>query len=120
MALRQLPQATEERDRAVTVEQNTESVGSTGFPLDTWSTLATNYWCSKQDLVGKERFEQGQQSAPFATKWVGSYRADMDPELVDVPRLRRIVYQGRRYDITAASMVGMKETIQYMTIARMG
>ncbi len=120
MALRQLPQATEERDRAITIQTATESVGSTGFPIETWSTLATPYWCSKQDLVGKERFAQGQQSAPFETKWVGSYRADMDPELIDVPRLRRFLYQGRTYDITAASMVGMKETIQYMTIARMG
>lgn len=120
MALRQQSQATEERDRAVTIEEMTESKGSTGFPLESWSTLVENYWCSKHDRTGQERFAVGLQTSPMFTNWVGSYRADMDPELLDVTKLRRLVYKGRQYDIIAAKQVGMKESIEYQTIARMG
>lgn len=120
MARRNHPMESGERDRAVTIQQQAESAGASGFPVDTWSTLATPYWCSKQDVSGKERFTADQLSAPYTTRWEGGYRADMDPELVDVPKTRRLVYQGRAHDIVAASMIGRKEGIELLTLARNG
>ena len=46
-----------------------------------------------------------------------SYIASMDPELVDVPKLRRLVYQGRTYEIVHAAMIGRREGIEFLTIA---
>jgi hypothetical protein len=123
MALKQQPDVTEERDRAITIEQMTATTGSTGFPVDVWSDLTTAqrpYFAKKQDSEGMEKFEDGHLSAPLRTTWVGSYRADMDPELVDVPKLRRFRYKSRRYDIVSATMIGLKQTIRYITISRLG
>lgn len=41
----------------------------------------------------------------------------MDPDLVDVPKKRRLSYQGRIYDITSASVEGRKEAIRLTTLA---
>lgn len=120
MARRQYPQESGERDRAVTVQQLTESAGASGFPVETWSTLVSPYWVKKMDASGRERFGSGQLSAPFDTRWEGAYHPDLDPETVNVAKTRRLVYQGRPYDIVAASMIGMREGIEFLTLARMG
>ena len=123
MALTQQPDVTEERDRALTIQSLTPTTGSTGFPVDVWTNLTTAqkpYYAKKQDTQGNEKFEEGHLSSPLRTTWVGSYRPDMDPDLVDVPRLRRFLYKNRKFDIVSATMVGLKQTIRYITIARLG
>lgn len=107
-----------ERDRAVTVQQITESTGSSGFPVDTWSTLVSPYWCSKQDIGGRERFTASQLSSQYDTRWEGPYLASLDPELVDVTKERRLVYQGRVHDIVFASQIGRREGIEFLTLSR--
>lgn len=104
------------RDRQVTVQQLTESVGSANFPVETWSTLRTE-WAEKTDVRGRERLMNGQNAAAFDSRWCLGYSPEMDPELVDVPKKRRLVYQGRAYDIVAAVMVGRRDGIELMTIA---
>jgi len=103
------------RDRSVTIQQLAESVGGSNYPVGTWSTLTTA-WMRKRDLKGWERFKAAQVSAPAETLWEMGYRPDMDPDLVDVPKTRRLVYEGRIYDITAASQIGRREGVELMTL----
>lgn len=112
------PMSSSERDRYVTIQQLTESAGSSGYPVETWTTLV-NAWMSKRDVSGRERFAAGQISAPFDSRWEMNYRGDMDPELVNVAKLRRLNYQGRTYDIVAASQIGRRAGIELLTLAKM-
>jgi hypothetical protein len=70
----------------------------------------------KLDTKASERFVAGQLSGEATTQWEMGYRADMDPELVDVTKKRRLVYQGRIYDITSASQIGRREGMELLTI----
>lgn len=110
------------RDRPVRVEQRPsgDTVDGSGFPTDNgegWTILSDPEWMHKRDLGGTERFHAHQASSPADTAWTMSYRSDMDPDLVDVPKLRRLVYQGRTYDIVAASQIGLREGVELMTLA---
>lgn len=103
-------------DREVVIQQLTESAGSSGFPVESWSALDT-VWMEKMEVRGSERFRAAQLSAPIETRWQMQYRDDMDPDLVDVPKKRRLLYQGRSYDITSATEIGRQEGIELMTLA---
>ena len=107
-----------ERDRYVLVQQRstTDTGDSSGFPSETWTTL-TNLWMSKQELKGSERYMAQQLSGSIVTRWESAYLESMDPELVDVVKLRRLVYKGRAYDITSADQIGRREGIEFMTLA---
>ena len=106
-----------QRDRAVTIQQLTEGVDASGAPTETWTTLVTPVWMRKRDLRQDERFKASQLSAPVETMWEMPYRTDMDPESVDVPKTRRLLYQQRTYDIVGASQIGRREGIELMTLA---
>lgn len=109
-----------ERDRFVTIQQLTESIGESGFPVETWTSLC-GAWARKVDIIARERFTRTDQlAAQQQTVWELNYRPDMDPDLIDVPKKRRLVYQSRIYDITVASMIGMKEGVEVQTIAKVG
>lgn len=106
-----------ERDRLVTIQQrnDVDAVDDAGAPLETWTPLAQAY-AAKLDMRGQERLAASQMAAQYDTRWLIGYRADMDPELVDVPKLRRVVYKGRAHDITEALMIGRRDGIELMTI----
>jgi len=70
--------------------------------------------------TGDERFRAEQFSAQAMTHWEMEYRDDMDPELVDVPKQRRLNYLGRIYNITAARQIGRQEAIELDTQAKVG
>lgn len=104
------------RDRRVTIEQlTTESAGG-GFPTEGWTTLADE-WMNKRDLAADERFVANQVSAFADTEWHLAYRADMDPDLIDVQKLRRLVYQGRTFDVVSGSNIGRERGIELLTLA---
>lgn len=105
-----------ERDTYVTIQRLTDSEGTSGFPVETWTSLAS-VWMRKMDASGSERFRASQLAASVDTQWEMGYRADMDPDLVDVPKHRRLVYQGRIYDITFASQIGRREGVELITVA---
>lgn len=108
------------RDRLVVIEYvppPVDDTGTSGFPVDTWVPLGSPVWMEKADIAAEERFRAGQISAPFQTRWEMPFRADMDPEVVNVPKLRRLVYRGRTYDITAANQIGRREGIELLTVA---
>jgi len=104
------------RDRTITIQQLTDSVGSSGAPVEGWSTLV-EMPASRLDISGQERFRAGQESAAIDTVWEINYRADMDPELVDVPKKRRIVTGGRYHDIVAARQSERRKLIELVTLA---
>lgn len=101
------------RNKLVTIEQLTESAPN-GFPVETWSTLTTA-WMARRDDLGSERFTASQEAASTETYWHMSYLDDMDPELVDVPKRRRLSYQGRFFDIISASIIENRQGIELLT-----
>ena len=103
-------------DREVTIQQLTDSVGASGFPVETWSWL-DDVWMARRDPRGYELLRAGTLSGAMQTVWTLQYREDMDPELVDVAKKRRLVANGRSYDITSGSVLGRGDGIELVTIA---
>jgi len=118
MASRVAPMEAGERDRYVTIQRLVET-DEPGFPTEHWEDLA-QMWAAKIDVLGRERFHAEQLSARYDTRWEVNYRADLDPDLVDVANERRIVYQGRVYDVVAGSMIGRKAGVELMTLSKVG
>lgn len=103
-------------DREVTIQALTDGAGTSGFPVETWADLCT-VWMQRMETRGSERFRAAQLSAPIETRWQMHYTAEMDPDLVDVPKKRRLVYSGRVYDITSATALDRQVGIELMTLA---
>jgi SPP1 family predicted phage head-tail adaptor len=114
-----IPMEAGERNRRVLIQQLTDSQGDSGYPIETWSTLAIE-WMRKMDLSLAERFKASQLAASVETQWEMPYRSDMDPELVDVQKTRRLLYENRVYDITGGSVIGRREGIELLTLAGSG
>lgn len=106
-----------QRTCRVLIEQLTETTGTTRFPKETWSTLVDGEYMSRLDLRADERYAGAQESAFKETQWHLAYRSDMDPDLVDVPKTRRISYLGRTYNIRSASLIGNKQGVELITLS---
>lgn len=104
-----------QRTRYVLIQQVEDATAQ--FPQ--WITLAYA-WMSRDDMAAAEQFASDQKSAFGMTEWHMAYREDMDPERVDVPAVRRLVYAGRTYDIQKASPMGWHQDISLITLARVG
>lgn len=106
------------RDRYVTVQQRneTDAVGASGAPVESWTTVDQVYM-HKRDTTGRERFAAAQLSARVEVRFEMAYRTTLDPDLVDVPKGFRLVYQGRIFDITSACHLGRQEGIEFLTVA---
>jgi head-tail adaptor len=115
-----IPMEPGERNKAVTIQQLTESTATSGFPKESWSTLVTPVYMRKLDTRGDERFKADQIAASYQTQWEMGYRTDMDPELVDVAKKRRLVFQSRVHQIVMGSVIGQREGIELLTIAGSG
>jgi hypothetical protein len=120
MAQRRTPIEAGELDRVVTLQQRgaSDAVDSAGAPVETWTTLAANIPACKRDVRGGERFMAEQLAASFDTRWEIHWRTDMDPDTVDVPKLRRVLHGSRVYDIVYASEIGRREGIELSTLAK--
>ena len=106
-----------QRDSYVTIQYLVSAVpGSTRFPVETWESLALE-WMARTETRANERFAASTETASTETVWEMAYREDMDPDLVNVPAHRRLVYQGRVYDITAGSQIGRQQGIELLTVA---
>ena len=68
------------------------------------------------DLTGWERERASQVSSGYDVEWEINYRCDMDPELVNVPKTRRLKQGDRYMDIVAAVIVGRKAGIRLQTM----
>jgi hypothetical protein len=114
-----VPMEPGERDRAVTVQQLTETIVN-GVAKESWTTLVSPVWMRRQGMKAHERFAVDQNKGAADTQWEMGYRPDMDPELVDVVKKRRLLYQGRVYDITGADLIGRFEGIELVTLSGSG
>jgi head-tail adaptor len=109
------------RDRRILLQQLTATQGGSGFPVETWTDLAT-VWANKFEpppFFHYERFESNadQELASYETIWTIPYMPSMDPELVEVPKRRRIIVKNRVHDIVAAQETGRRREIQLSTLA---
>ena len=106
------------RDRWVTIQARPDDyTAPSGFPVDaTWTDLAT-VAMARADVELSEIEQGNQQIAAATVQWQMPYMADMDPERVDVAKLRRLVYLGRCFDILGAIPIGRAEAIGIVTEA---
>jgi head-tail adaptor len=97
------------RDRLVTIQALTDTIDDAGVPLETWADLSPAEWMWKQDALSRERaaerFDAAQWAAHTYTEWELGYRADMDPEVIDLPKRRRLRFRDRTYDIVQAAVL---------------
>lgn len=103
------------RDKPVRIESVATSADP-GYPVQTVATLADPVYMSRLDQRADERLAAQQDAASIETVWQMPYRLDMDPDRVDVPATRRLVYLGRVYDIVSAVMIGRTD-IELHTLA---
>lgn len=113
-------QSTGLRDQLIALIPVTQSRGASGFPVETDETPSLTLWAYREDLSGSERFVSSQLSAPFTARWIVPFADVIDPDLVDVPKAFVLEHKGRRHDITAAVVVGRRDQIELMTLARKG
>ncbi len=102
----------------VTLKQRpaVDAVDSSFTPTDAPFTTLAHDWAEKVEMDGDEAFKANQLSTPYTTIWRLRYRADMDPELLDVTKLRKLVYQSREEDIVSASVIGRRDEIELHTL----
>jgi hypothetical protein len=106
------------RDRWVTIQTRPDDqVSASGFPVDaTWADLAT-VAMTRVDLEADELERGNQQLAAGTIRWEMPYMVEMDPETVDVTKLRRLFYLGRCFDIIGAVPIGRAEGVALLTEA---
>lgn len=100
-----------------------DAVDTSGTPVENFTDMLPKVWMAKKVVSEGERFAErfaaNQLSARVWTEWNMPYQANMDPDAIDVPKLRRLVYQGRVYDIASAHLDPTYEgkAIRMLTIA---
>jgi SPP1 family predicted phage head-tail adaptor len=104
------------RDKFVTIQSMTASVGTSRAPVETWADLAS-VWAFKRDVGGRERFTANQVSAPYDSYFELPFSDAWDPDVVDVPKTRRLVYRGRVYDIVSAQKIGRRDGVAIDTLS---
>lgn len=103
------------RTLPVRIDQMVETISDSGFPVETWSELHRLTWMERIDLSAMERMAARQIDAVYDTRWRMPYQRDMDPDLVDVAKFRRLVYADRVHVVTTARVIGMKRQIELET-----
>jgi hypothetical protein len=100
-----------------------DAADAAGYPSEAFTSLSPGVWMSQQEATtfdrSAEQFEAGQITTRTYTEWRMPYRPDMDPDRVDVPKQRRLLYRSRVYDITQAVLID-RHQIKLTTLARVG
>lgn len=106
------------RDTSVAIQHLTaEPTTGSGYPMETWVTRSPQVLMNRMDVRADEHFSAAQTSAFVETIWQMPYMRSMDPDLVDVPKTRRLVVSGRVYDIRTATAIGRQRGIELLTLA---
>lgn len=103
----------------VTIQRLTDGVDTSGAPTETPARLC-DAWMARETVSGMEKFASNQLSASSVLRWTMRYQPNMDPDLIDVPKSRRLLYQHRAYDITEAQTLDRKAGIVLTTLAGSG
>jgi hypothetical protein len=116
--------STGQRTYLVQVQQLSETVWPSGFPGESWSALGSPRWMSRENSLtfdGQgEQFKSGQISARSYDTWQVPYSSDLDPDLVNVPKTRRLLFAGTVFDVIQASVIPPSRQIQLVTLAKVG
>lgn len=108
------------RDRLVTIQYRgtTDTPdSSSGVPEDTWTTLVADMPAAKTDVSGWKRYINEEPSARFDVIYEMNYRVDIDPDLVDVPKTRRLVVGARTLDVVYAAEIGRRQGVAMFCVA---
>lgn len=112
------------RDRVIELQQRPSADAadpSSHEPIDgTWTTLVERMPAGKTNVAGWERFRANQDTARYDQIWEINWRNDMDPNLIDVPKVRRIKDGARFLDIVYAEEIGRRGGIALYTAASAG
>lgn len=101
----------------VTIEGAVDTTGPSGFPVELFTVRPPSVFMSQAAAApGQERLDAAQLVGRVVTEWRMPYRPDMDPDLVDVKKTRRLKYNGRTFDIVDARNVGRRVQILLTTI----
>lgn len=92
------------RNRLVTIQHGTTAPGPSGAGVETFVDAPPPIWMARSDARGGEvwQADANQIAAQALHRWSMPYLDSMDPDLVDVPKSRRLLYHGRVYDIVDA------------------
>lgn len=113
-----LPFEPGQRTRRVTVQFRRDGQSTSSFPVDNWDVVRSAVIpMAREDVSGTEADRGHQAQSAYQTRWYLAYRCDMDPELVDVTKDRRLVWQTRVHDIVSGVVVGMRDAIELRTVA---
>lgn len=93
------------RSWAVDIQHAVVIEGPSGAPVTVWQLLMPAYM-AREAMLGDERLMAGTLSARQYTRWTMVFEPLMDPDTIDVPAKRRLVFEGREYDIVRARPVG--------------
>lgn len=101
-----------QRDKLITIERlKSEPTSGSNFPVETFGQ-PMQFWASREFVSLSEGMNVGQLSTAVIQRWQIPYSSEMDPDLVNVPKERRIVYQSRIYDIQSAEMLDSSEGME--------
>lgn len=107
-----------QRDKLVQIESATEVVRPSGQPGQNWASLGQPIYMSRRDIGADERFAESQQSAWGRVSWQMPYQANMDPEVVNVTKSRRLSFGGKTFNIEAAFLLDQRLGIELVTLAK--
>lgn len=97
------------RDKLVTIQALTEDVDGAGVPIEGWVDLFPREWMAKRDAVLRDRsaeeFDAAQWAAHRWVEWDCAFRSDMDADVIDLAKYRRLVYRARTYNIVQAAVL---------------
>lgn len=105
------------------IQQKTEEKGPSGRPVETWSDLGCA-WMEREDAAltpdRAEHYSTNKLVARSDVRWRMLAQANMDPETINLPSERRLVYGSRIYDIVSATPGGQSGILELVTIANVG
>ncbi len=110
-----MPRRSAQYDRLVRIEEMTETRGDAGQPVQTWA-LKWKIHVRRESQAATERFVAQQRFAETDTLFRCGWSENITPKIN--PRLHRLVYRGRVFDILGVEEVGRREEALIPTKAR--
>ena len=99
----------------VQVEGYVETEGPSGGPVWDWLPLGEPIFMSKDTYLASERYSADQVSARAYVRFVAPYDPRLDPDVLDVPKTRRLKFKSRAYDIQTAERAGVQGAMIELT-----
>jgi SPP1 family predicted phage head-tail adaptor len=97
-------------DRRITIEQKAVTRGPSGTEKKTWTTLA-KVSAEVRPKTGREVFTAGQVAGEADTLFRIRWRTNVTVE-------NRIVFDGRKYDITSVAEMGRRQGLEILATVR--